>query len=1107
MIKKKRIFEWFPNFVVDHPKKVISIFIVFTIIMGFYASGMEMDTEEESFQPESDKQEYLQTIQDRFGRTDEAVQIAFTAHEENVFTVDVLQGMLEMEQALLEDETVNRTLAKSTEMPTGMNTLASNILMANQAFLLEDYVIHRAVETHDSLVIVENQTKMYEKMNESFAMNLYIYNLFSETGNPDGIQGANKTMISMAQIVPEPRLWGLVSQYQSEFMELIHTLSSEDMSHYNVSIYLENWLMEMENTAVAHSPFYETVNGTKIILESEAITFDQKWTARSMVLTFFGISEYLEHLQEPVMDGLDGEAPSLALSPEEKEEKLSDMDDEDIKRTVSNITIYDSSRLNESINEGVNNLEKMDDLADSSLDHLDNLGNNLEQTIENLQLDGQYWHVGVLERYHESVNENRSMALRSNQMFAESKTMLRDSIGLSLLMRQMGGRISSTVSRDYSPSDEIESIRAESSIGIAFLDREIERDERLEVQRRIIDLGDQVSEHSEIRVSAQQVMMEEINESANRSLQKLLPAAFVIVVIILLIVYRSFLETVLSLGSLGIAIVWTFGFGVLLGYEFNPMMIAVPILITGLVIDYGIHMVMRYKEEKEDGYHPKIATKITIATVGGALILTTFTTVVGFLSNTLSNIQVMRQFGVLAAVGITASFLLMTAFLPAVLQLFDERKKKGKNSSRKKSKRNSTEKIDEKKIDVISRTLTASADAADRYPLAVLVIVILITTASIYGVVNIDSTFNIQDFLPEDQPQSQNIKYIQDNFNATTSYAHILTEGEVDSQIYLYALHETRENIRDSDMVGGDGGDVMSSLTVLQRFGTATRGSSEYNATIIQAFSDSDTNNNEIPDRNVTGLYDMLFDFEESRSAMMNVVYRTEDGEYTSGRIRLLEDQRRINEDLSNAALLEQELEDDVKPLRDEGFTAKITSGSMIGHDTTSELTSTQLRSLMATIIVVAISLSIVFYFLHKSIVLGVITTAPVAIITLWIVGTMYLSGVSLNVMTVSITALTVGMGVDYSIHITHRFNEERSNFDLYGAVHETVQNTGVALFGSAMTTVAAFGILSTSDILPLSQFGYITALAITYSFLAAVFILPSALMLWARNSKNVKKE
>ncbi|MFP4001077.1 MAG: MMPL family transporter, partial [Thermoplasmata archaeon] len=136
------------------------------------------------------------------------------------------------------------------------------------------------------------------------------------------------------------------------------------------------------------------------------------------------------------------------------------------------------------------------------------------------------------------------------------------------------------------------------------------------------------------------------------------------------------------------------------------------------------------------------------------------------------------------------------------------------------------------------------------------------------------------------------------------------------------------------------------------------------------------------------------------------------------------------------------------------------------------------------------------------------ITTAPVALVTLWIIGTMYLMDVPLNVMTVSITALTVGMGIDYSIHITHRFTEEKAEEDnLYDAMHDTVQNTGAALFGSAATTIGAFAILSTSKILPLAQFGYITALAITYSFLVAVFVLPSILMVWAKCCKDDKRE
>ncbi|MFW6038761.1 MAG: efflux RND transporter permease subunit [Candidatus Saliniplasma sp.] len=1099
MVSKEKIFRWLPNAVSNHPKKVISLVIIFTIFMGFFASGMEMQTEEESFQPDSSKQDYMLTIQDRFGRTEESVQIAFSA--EDVFTVDALQEMLQMEEALLEDDTVNGTLAKTAEMPTGINTLADTILMANQSLLIEEYAIHQALSTKDSQVVIENQTKMYNSMNESFAMNIYLYHGFQEASILEGVEGANKTMISMAQIVPEPSLWGIVYQNYSEFTELLGTLGSENVSHEQAHFYMGQWLTDMETTEVRYTPFWELIEGTEMILGSDNISFDQKWTARSMVLNFFSITEYMQDLQEPISEGSEGDVPSLELDIDEKKEKLSNMTDQDIKKTVTEMIDYDSSELNESIDIGLNSLEDIEKKLDSSLDHLDVLENNLNQTIDNFDIQGQNWNAEALKGYRETVSENRSMSLQTKSNFMEFRTMLQGSIRIRQLIDRLGGSISSSVSRDFSPSEDVGSINAKSSIGILFMNRSTERDERLNAQRRIIEIGDEISENTEIRVSANQVMMEEINESANNSLKNLLPIAFIVVVIILLIVYRSVIETVVSLGSLGIAIVWTFGFGVMLGYKFNPMIIAVPILITGLVIDYGIHIVMRYREEKDDGYDPKSSTRIAIATVGGALVLTTFTTAVGFLSNTLSNIQAMQQFGMLAAIGITSSFLLMVALLPAILQLLEERRARKSKKSGSRSRRVRSRNEDDKKKDIISRALTISADAADRYPLAVLVVVILVTSASIYGVINIDSTFNIEDFLPEDQPQSKNIEYISSHFNVTTSYAHILTEGEVDTARYLYALDETAQNIGDSEMVGGDGGEVRSPLTVLQNYGTAPRSSPDYNETIVQAFSDSDLDNDGIPDQNVTILYDMLFEFEESRGALQSVLYRNLEGEYTSGRVRLVEDQRKISSDLNNAEVLEDELEKDVGPLREVGFTAKITSGSMIGQETTSELTATQVRSLMATIIIVAIALSIVFYFLHKSFLLGVITTVPVAIITLWIVGTMYAMGVSLNVMTVSITALTVGMGVDYSIHITHRFNEERSNnTDLYDTVHETVQNTGAALFGSATTTVAAFAILSTSDILPLSQFGFITALAITYSFLAAVFILPSALVLWARN-------
>ena len=73
-------------------------------------------------------------------------------------------------------------------------------------------------------------------------------------------------------------------------------------------------------------------------------------------------------------------------------------------------------------------------------------------------------------------------------------------------------------------------------------------------------------------------------------------------------------------------------------------------------------------------------------------------------------------------------------------------------------------------------------------------------------------------------------------------------------------------------------------------------------------------------------------------------------------------------------------------------------------------------------------------------------------------------------------------------------------------AVNNTVKNTGSALFGAAMTTVLGFGVLFFAILPPMKQFGTMTALTILYSFLSSVWVLPSMLVICARNSGLAEK-
>jgi predicted RND superfamily exporter protein len=148
----------------------------------------------------------------------------------------------------------------------------------------------------------------------------------------------------------------------------------------------------------------------------------------------------------------------------------------------------------------------------------------------------------------------------------------------------------------------------------------------------------------------------------------------------------------------------------------------------------------------------------------------------------------------------------------------------------------------------------------------------------------------------------------------------------------------------------------------------------------------------------------------------------------------------------------------------------------------------------------VVVVLVVVFRVVHGSATLGVVTLLPVTAAVSWIIGTMYLLGYPLSILNTIIASLTIGIGIDYSIHVTERFRAELARSrEIESAVATTVRGTGGALLGSAATTAVGFGVLALAIHPPLQQFGAITAIMIGYAFLGAVLVLPSLLVLWAR--------
>jgi predicted RND superfamily exporter protein len=141
---------------------------------------------------------------------------------------------------------------------------------------------------------------------------------------------------------------------------------------------------------------------------------------------------------------------------------------------------------------------------------------------------------------------------------------------------------------------------------------------------------------------------------------------------------------------------------------------------------------------------------------------------------------------------------------------------------------------------------------------------------------------------------------------------------------------------------------------------------------------------------------------------------------------------------------------------------------------------------------------------LFRSFSLALIGTLPNIFTAFFILGVMGLLGIPLDIMTITIAAITIGIGVDDSIHYLHRFKKETSQGANYQQAISTVQLTvGKALYYTSITVTLGFIILVTSSFKPSIYFGLFTSLAMTVSLLATFTIIP-LLINWMKPIKTI---
>ena len=581
---------------------------------------------------------------------------------------------------------------------------------------------------------------------------------------------------------------------------------------------------------------------------------------------------------------------------------------------------------------------------------------------------------------------------------------------------------------------------------------------------------------------------------------------------------RTVSDLLLSLGTILLSISWMLGIGALLGPGYlnvigapNQISQIAPILLIGLGVDYAIHFTGRYREELGNGQSVKDATTNTLSSVGIALSLATLATIVGFLSNVVSPLPEFKDFGITVSFGILFALLLVMTFVPAIRSLLDKRAETKESISR--------EAFSSSGESVLNKIAGASSIIPKKLKLISVALLIGVSGYGYISFTNLDTVFNFTDFLPEDDPVVATLAVLTDEFGGgfgeTTS---VLLEGE------NLATPEIHNAIIDAinDLAGADNvvvfGENVANESVVASIGSmllpqnALPGSPPQTPDMelisglmsygVQVMSGEGLDALKVSS---TGDVDSLYKFllVNDPATFSGSLFLNEEEVFTAQQIKITtsagsEGSRQLTEDIYAA----------FQPVINLGVDVAATNDSIVTNSVSDLISASQFQSLVFAILSSMIFLIIYYWIDLRRPFLGVVTIFPVIAIVMGTYLGMNLLDIPLNPVTATLTGIAIGIGVPFVIHVTNRFREALNNdSNPVTAITSTLKTTGGSLFGSAFTTMAGFGILTTSTLKPFQQMGQVVLVSIGFALVASILILPTLLVLWANyhNKKTAK--
>ncbi|MCF7916093.1 MAG: MMPL family transporter [Spirochaetaceae bacterium] len=575
-----------------------------------------------------------------------------------------------------------------------------------------------------------------------------------------------------------------------------------------------------------------------------------------------------------------------------------------------------------------------------------------------------------------------------------------------------------------------------------------------------------------VHIAGRPVVEGELTKLGPQDMARMAPLVLLVMTLLLLILLRSVRNTIINLLIVLFGTLTAFGLMTLLNIPIYTLSTMIPVMLTAIGVADGIHMhnsIVHIVHRKPDISRENLVEK-TMEAMVRPVTMTSITTAVGFLALLTSDVLPVRYFGLFTALGIMMEMLMALILFPASIYFFGPPKQALKSKQAIQSK-----------VTAAHKPSTISGRFGEKllaHPKLVVTIAILAVALALLGTTRvwIDTSFlaNFED----DSQVVKTDKFVNEHFGGTSSLNVILSSDEEDTfkqPEVLETMNELQMKIEKNNPLVGDS----FALT-------------DYMRRMHQVMHEDNPEYDKIPDsQELIAQYLLLYEMSGDPDNLNQVV----DYDYMNANLTF-----QLKSDSS--AVMEEviaEIEPYIPQLAEYGVEVDYAGSGYKSLVFANLLMEGQIISLLLSFGIVALLLSLMF----GSLWIGLAGTIPIAVTATVNFGTMGLLGIPLSSSTAIISAIAIGIGVDYAIHLIERYRFNRiRGVPTIQAAYETLEHTGRAIIYNAAAVMGGFAVLLVSVFPPNRQVGGLVALNMATSAIGTLTILLVVLVFIDRHSK-----